>query len=78
VEGNPDKVKIVVPYRGKYVFVGHADGYNIPSSCGQASGMQKKSYILEDNPILKLKRKVFGLNDTIMIMCRSVTTAQLR
>jgi rhodanese-related sulfurtransferase len=74
-KANPDKVKIVdcrIPE--EYVFVGHAAmAYNIPSKLWTGKwDTEKKDYILEDNPNFETQAKsLFGLNDTIMVMCRS-------
>jgi rhodanese-related sulfurtransferase len=74
-KANPDKVKIVdCRIAEEYVFVGHAPmAYNIPSKLWTGKwDAEKKDYILEDNPNFETQAKsLFGLNDTIMIMCRS-------
>lgn len=74
-KASPEKVKIVdclIPE--EYAFVGHAPmAYNVPSKVwtGKWDG-EKKDFVLDDNPdfVAQLK-KMFALDDTIPVMCRS-------
>lgn len=74
-KANPDKIKVVdcrLPQ--EYVFVGHAPmAYNIPSKVWTGKwDPEKKDYVLEDNPAFETHaKKLFSLNDTILVMCRS-------
>ncbi len=71
----PDKIKIVdCRTQEEYVFVGHASmAYNIPSKLWTGKwNEEKKDYDLQDNPDFEAQaKKLFGLNDAIMVMCRS-------
>jgi len=74
-KASPEKVKIVdCRIAEEYAFVGHAPmAYNVPSKVwtGKWDG-EKKDFVLDDNPdfVAQLK-KMFALDDTILVMCRS-------
>ena len=74
-KAHPDQVKILdCRTEEEYAFLGHAPmAYNIPSKLW--TGMwnaEKKAYDLKDNADFEaLAKKIFGLKDTIMVMCRS-------
>lgn len=74
-KANPEKVKVLdcrIPE--EYAFVGHAPmAYNVPSKLwtGKWDG-EKKDYVLDDNPdFVAQVKKLFALDDTILVMCRS-------
>ncbi len=70
-----DKVKILdCRIQEEYAFLGHAPmAYNIPSKLWTGKwNSEKKEYTLEDNPNFEPQaKKKFGLDDTILVMCRS-------
>ncbi|MFO7685100.1 MAG: rhodanese-like domain-containing protein [Desulfobacterales bacterium] len=74
-KSSPDKINLVdcrLPQ--EYVFVGHAPmAYNLPSKLWTGKwDSEKKDYVLEDNPAFETHaKKLFRLDDTILVMCRS-------
>jgi rhodanese-related sulfurtransferase len=74
-KANPEKA-IVLDVRTpeEYAFLGHAPmAYNFPSKLWTGKWVpDKKTFALEDNPDFEAQmKKKFGLNDTILVMCRS-------
>ena len=58
----------------EYTFVGHAPmAYNFPSKLWTGKWVaDKKTFALDDNPEFEAQvMQKFGLNDTILVMCRS-------
>lgn len=74
-KANPEKVKVLdcrIPE--EYAFVGHAPmAYNVPSKVWTGKwDNEKKDYVLADNPdFVAQVKKLFALDDTILVMCRS-------
>ncbi len=72
---NPAEVKVLdCRTPEEYNFVGHAPmATNIPSKFMTYKwDEKKKSYVMKDNPdFVSEVKKIFGVDDTILVMCRS-------
>ena len=72
---SPDKINIIdCRTPEEYAFVGHATmAHNVPSKLWTGKwDTEKKAFSLQDNPDFESQaKKKFGLNDTLMVMCRS-------
>lgn len=72
-KANPALAKIVdCRTPAEYVFVGHAPmAHNIPSRLAKWDPVQRKLIYTENPQFEKIMKEKFGVNDTILIMCRS-------
>ena len=70
---NPKLAKMVdCRTPAEYVFVGHAPmALNVPSRLAEWDPVQGKLIYSENPEFEKIIKEKFGLNDTILIMCRS-------